>query len=265
MSPAPRPARVYRHRCAGLVHELERPLAGLDDGVPADGRLEVRFLDAGAIRGKLAEPGSGGRAAWLAPPVEGVAALSPDGRAALVDEAGGAALLRRLAPFASALQARGILHASAVRDGDAVAAFLGESGAGKSTLARALARLGLAGVADDLLPLRPAEGGIRVPLPGRAGAGRGRSGRLAGLFFLERRSGLGRIALDRLSPADALAELTRNGFGDLASRALWRSQFDLHARLAREVAAFRLGLPAGIERLEAAAAELAERIRSALG
>ncbi len=261
MSAPPESDRVYRHRYAGLVHELDRPLAGLDDGIPTDGRLEVRLAAAEAIRA-LAGPGNGGPPVWLAPPVEGAAAIAADGRVALVDEAGGAPLVRGVTPFASLLQQRGVLHASAVRAGGEVGAFLGESGAGKSTLALALDRHGLARVADDLLPLRPEGGRIRVPLPD--GGGRS-AGRLAGLFFLERRRGLGRIALAPLSPADALAELTRNGFGDLASRALWRSQFELHARLSREVPAFRLALPAEIDRLDAAAAELAGRIRSGLG
>lgn len=253
--------RVHRHRFAGLEVEADRPLAGLDDRLPADGRLEIRLVAADAVREALAGAADGGPAAWLAPPVDGIAALRPDGRRALADEAGGAALVRRLAPFASLLQGRGILHASAARAGDAVAAFLGESGAGKSTLARGLAGHGLEPVADDLLPVRPAGGRPGVPL---AAAGGTRLGRLAALCFLERRSGGEAVALDRLSAADALAALTRNGFGDLASPALWRVQFRVHGRLARDVPAFRLGLPAAIGGLEAAAAEVAERLRPAL-
>jgi hypothetical protein len=47
------------------------------------------------------------------------------------------------------------LHASAVRMGDGVVAFLGNSGAGKSTLAAFLARAGNPLVADDLCLLDP--------------------------------------------------------------------------------------------------------------
>lgn len=55
-----------------------------------------------------------------------------------------------------------VLHASAVRDGDAAIAFVGASGMGKSTLATALCREGCTLLADDVLRVERHESGMRV-------------------------------------------------------------------------------------------------------
>ena len=97
--------------------------------------------------------------------VPGVARfLVSDGREVLVEPAEGAlpgdirAYL--LAPIFTCLCFQAgmyALHASSVRFGDGVVAFVGDSGAGKSTLAAYLAKAGLAVVSDDLCLLEPAE------------------------------------------------------------------------------------------------------------
>ena len=74
----------------------------------------------------------------------------------LDDQRAEAALSGPPAMFALALRGGLSLHASAIRVGDELVAFLGESGAGKSTLARAVAAevREATQVADDILPLR---------------------------------------------------------------------------------------------------------------
>ena len=54
------------------------------------------------------------------------------------------------------------LHASSVRSGDGVTAFLGDSGAGKSTLAACLQARGFPTVSDDICVLEEAAGEMRV-------------------------------------------------------------------------------------------------------
>jgi Mrp family chromosome partitioning ATPase len=64
------------------------------------------------------------------------------------------------------------LHASAVRVGDGVVAFLGDSGAGKSTLAASLAQRGYTVLADDIClldPRSPDAGTPSIPSPLRDG------------------------------------------------------------------------------------------------
>ncbi len=57
------------------------------------------------------------------------------------------------------------LHGAAVRFGDCVVALLGDSGAGKSTMAAALAGLGGALVADDLVALEWSTAGVPLVSP----------------------------------------------------------------------------------------------------
>lgn len=54
------------------------------------------------------------------------------------------------------------LHASSVRSGDGVTAFLGDSGAGKSTMAACLQRRGYSIVSDDICVLTEENGEMRV-------------------------------------------------------------------------------------------------------
>lgn len=62
------------------------------------------------------------------------------------------------------LRLRGIvcLHASAIALGDGAIALVGASGSGKSTTAAAFSRLGHAVMADDLVPVVPADGSFEI-------------------------------------------------------------------------------------------------------
>jgi hypothetical protein len=55
------------------------------------------------------------------------------------------------------------LHASSIRSGEGVAAFLGDSGAGKSTLAASLAQRGYSVVSDDICLLDPQPRDLNLP------------------------------------------------------------------------------------------------------
>jgi hypothetical protein len=95
--------------------------------------------------------------------------LVRNGCEVIVEEAGAPAIDIRaylLSPIFSALCHQAgmyALHASSVRVGDGVAAFLGHSGYGKSTLAAHLARRGYAVISDDNCLLDP-EGGAAETL-----------------------------------------------------------------------------------------------------
>ena len=73
------------------------------------------------------------------------------------------ALVQRVVPFATALQDRVMLHASAVLADDGVHAFIGESGAGESTLAEHLGEQGLKVLSEGLLLCFPTDSGIVIP------------------------------------------------------------------------------------------------------
>ena len=56
---------------------------------------------------------------------------------------------------------------------------------------------------------------------------------------------------------DAVLELVRNGFGELPVAHVWRRQLDLYVALAEAAGAFGLRLPDGLDRLAAAARDVA--------
>jgi hypothetical protein len=66
-------------------------------------------------------------------------------------------LVAQVLPFAAALNGLEVLHASGVAFGSRAIALAGPSGAGKTSLALALARLGAAALADDVLALEQRE------------------------------------------------------------------------------------------------------------
>jgi hypothetical protein len=150
--------------------------------------------------------------------------------------------IRRVLPFASALQGGVILHGSAVALPAGVHVFVAASATGKSTLAAQLGSLGLPVVADDLTPCRLVDGQVEVPLPSEAKRD-GQSARLCGVHFLSRSSLVDRVNLTPLTPARCVAQLLWNGFSELAVPELWASQFRSYSKIARGVPAYALAVP----------------------
>ena len=247
---APLEKRPRRRRLAGvsLVSDFSVPLP--DDGTESD-------VDCVVLVGP---PPAGQAGEWHRLPVHpdgGQAWVRQDGRSVALERAAGdgealGALLRWAVPFASALQGRVILHASAVSRGRGAWAFVGESGAGKSTLARALSWRGWSGVADDLLPCREGqsmngtadkEGGTVFVLGGR------QRHELRAVFFIERTALPTEPRAERLPPAEALHRFLRHGFGELEHEPIWRLQFAFYGTLAERVAAYRLEMPDDLDRV----------------
>jgi hypothetical protein len=247
-------AQHWRYRLAGLEITTDRPAPGLGEAGYHDGSLEVRF-----VAGELQPEPTG----WYLLPAHGVATamLREDGRLARIAVPDDGALdvalqLRRVAPFAAALQGRVTLHAAALRLGGAAVALIGGSGAGKSTLATCLGRQGHAVIADDLLPCRRHAGQIVVPATD--GGGEPAFVPLALLCFLQpRRRRQGGARLTPIGPRQALVALARNGFGELRSPRIWRAQFERYGELSSTAASFSLELPDALQRLDGVARELA--------
>lgn len=191
--------------------------------------------------------------------------LRADGRQALIREATEtapdyAALVRFFLPFCSALQGFLIIHASAVQLNDAALAFVGASGAGKSTIATSLLPDGFQFVADDLLPISVAGGGIYI-----FGAASDQYAQqqlpLRALHFIERDPALDQPQFTRLGQQEALLALLRHGFGELPDTAVWRTQFIVYGRVAREVPAWSLQLPDNRAKLPATMQKVAQELR----
>jgi hypothetical protein len=104
-----------------------------------------------------------------------------------------------------------ILHASAIAANGQTLVFAGHSGAGKSTIATLLSGSGFARLADELLIVRPADGGSWhahvAPFIGDHDLPHGTRMRLAGLHFLVQAPGHTRTRLPR---THALRELLRH-------------------------------------------------------
>ena len=176
----PRPAHRAGLVIAGLeiVDECGRlsAVAGDRDRSGADGAVGVRWVSEDEVRRALGDLDRAGRAVWWGAPRDPRAAIRHDGRGILVapnrPREDSLRRLRSLAPLASLLQGHGVLHASAVRRGRSVAAFVGASGVGKSTLAEQLESMGWPVVAADVLPCRLRRGHPTVPLATEHGRGR---------------------------------------------------------------------------------------------
>ncbi|KAA3624736.1 MAG: hypothetical protein DWQ08_10080 [Proteobacteria bacterium] len=148
--------------------------------------------------------------------------------------------IRSVIPFAAALQGRVVLHASATMIAGRVIGFVAESGAGKSTLAASFAAAGSTPVADDLLPCRVQDGRIIVPVES---SGDTTHPPLTTVCFLSRNRRQGRLTLERLPSRECLRRLLRLGFGELANRGVWATQFEVYGAIARRTDAFDLVIP----------------------
>lgn len=161
--------------------------------------------------------------------------------------------IRRLVPFASALQRKVMLHASGNIFAGSVICFIAESGSGKSTLAAMMETLGYVAVADDLLPCRQQDGRIIIPVWLEE---RVVFRDLALILFLSRDAHIRRVRLDSLSPKICLHLLLHNGFGEVGGSASWQAQFDVYGLLASRIPAYRLIIPDDLARSAATAKEL---------
>lgn len=240
---------------AGFRIASNRALPGLPDRGDGDLCLDVRF---GPASGTL--PRVPAQAHPLRSFVELDGWLSGDGRRAFIVEPmpahfDVASAIRRVLPFASALQGRVVLHASAVAMQRDVHAFVGASGAGKSTLAGLLRSRGAVPYADDLLPCRAENGHVVALSPGGGADGRS-AGRLCAVHFLARSTRIARASVRRMRPVECMERLLWNGFGELAEPSVWATQFEFYALIAREVAAYELTVPNDVARLDATADEV---------
>lgn len=189
----------------------------------------------------------------LPDPVRGIASL--DGKQCLLlnvpEPDGRGWQVRQAVPFLAALQGAVVLHASAVRTGSGVHAFVAASGTGKSTLGAALREAGLEQVADDLLPLR---------FVGRVHAMCSDSlAPLSDVWFLERFSSVEPTFVP-LSGIDAMSALIHNGFGELNLAGIWEMQFDTYHRVAQSVPCGRLLIPDDLGSVARTAAIVSERL-----
>ncbi len=249
-------ARVYP--VAGLRVRSRVALPGLDEGGWTDGEVSVEFV------GPVPVPDG-----WHALPAqcgcEGT--VAGDGSALRIAETAGSArgiAVRQAVPFAAILQGKVTLHAAGAACAGGVAAFTGASGVGKSTLAAALARTGSMVCTDDLLPCRLAGGRVVTPLPRPDGTWE--LAPLVRVYFLRTRGARAAAVGCAAVPArEAVLELVRNGFGELALAGVWRTQLDAYVAIAEQAASFALRLPDGLDRLEAAAWEIAAMLAAGAG
>ena len=227
-------------RVAGLRVETNRPVPEQRDGGSADGSVQVIFRKEGTARvhgdGWRRLDQKGFATAWFREDGKHVDLEDPAGR-----DSDYGAELRRVVPFASALQGKIVLHGSAIRYGDSVVAFIGASGVGKSTLADALRDLGLAGVSDDLIPIRLREDAVVVPHQSEDGDGVDLA--LRAICFLERVASAPEPVVTKLSKQDALARSCLNSFGELRSPKSWRVQFETLGKVTDRVPAAVLKMP----------------------
>lgn len=201
-------------------------------------------------------------------------------------------------PLMLSLQGRGVLHASAIRTTNGVAAFLGETGAGKSTLAGSFQQSGCPVITDDCLLLeaeqgkfyaRPSYPGIRLRADSLSHLANDETGTLSVAHYnSKRRLSSGQFTEDRetitaiyclqrveqnshrmdpvieaLSGHHRLIEVLRYLYClDPHDSPALREQFKLLENLAVAVPVFRLRVPAGFRYLpqvrETVLAHLAE-------
>ncbi len=189
--------------------------------------------------------------------------------------------LRTAVPKILALRGIRAIHASAVEIGGALLVFSGRSGAGKTTSARAFAEAGGRLVSEDILILRPREGGPEGVLSaepviaawiadeGKNLAARpdrtvdcqglnqclqGEGRRIKRILLIDsaRRDGA-RMITEDLSRPDALAELVESVYFGSTDPLSWTDTFESLRNLVNSVEVARAVMPLGIPALSGAA------------
>lgn len=220
---------MFNYRVAGMNVMASHRAALSTDGA-ADGWVTIRFSQqAECLADDIPVPGG-----------PNLCVVARDGKEARIsgvkDELDWRAVqIRRVLPFAAALQGHLTLHACGLVLQDCAVAVVGESGVGKSTLARFLIAHWVV-AADDLLPCRFRVGKPVVPLVDR-------DVRLGHICFMERDLGAERPRLVPLDPPEVMQNLLRHGFGELRQQAIWSFQFDRYGVLSKSVPGHRLTVP----------------------
>lgn len=261
--------KKFTYTVAGLRVITNRRAEDLQRSGYFDGTVNIAFTCQQDPAGTVTEvsPGSSGKgSSWhrFVGEATGSAFLRNDGKAVVIPEnettpSDYGAQIRWCLPFASALQGKAMLHASAVRAGETVSAFIGASRAGKSTLANQLTSLGFFKAADDLLPCRVDDGRVWVPLPPDDN-GTGTRTPLGAVYFLSHTGNPKQLRCIPLSKKSTFQKLIVNGFGELASPQVWATQFSFYHQLTENTPAYELVLPDDRSRLPESARIFAEEI-----
>lgn len=255
---------------SGLRVVADRPLVEVEPCSDDEVDLQVLFrADPGseAEAGVMSSADSSGDWFKLMDEDAALAWIRADGKLALVAEAealvqGFDVLVRRVVPFAAALQGRVMLHASAVLAEDGVHAFIAASGTGKSTWVERMGEQGFPVLSDDLLLCLPADSGVVIP-GSREDVGGDSGPSLAAVYFLERNPNLKEVSLEELADDECFKRLLQHGFGELGVPKIWAAQFELYSIISEQCGAYRLQVPDSLDRLNDSAETLARRIRSA--
>lgn len=254
---------------SGLRVATDRPLVELEPRDDGEVDLQVLFrTDPGSEveAGVLASADSSGDWFKLMDQESALAWIRADGRLALVAEAealvqGFDVLVRRVVPFAAAVQDRVLLHASAVLADSGVHAFIGARGVGKSTLAVRLGEQGLPVLSEDLLLCLPSDSGVVIPGTQKS-AVEDSGPSLEAVYFIESAPGLRGVGMEELGEEECFKRLLQHGFGELGVPKIWAARFELYSIIAEQCMAYRLEVPDALGELDGAAADLARRTTS---
>jgi len=151
--------------------------------------------------------------------------------------------IRQSIPFASALQGRVILHASAIEYLNTGVVFVGPSGVGKSTIGKFFSDQGYRLLSDDLLPCRLSLNGQPQIFSTLDEDVDDRLVGFSSLHFLKRDKDFSTVHCVQLDETKAMQRLIRHGFGEVENKNIWRVQFDMYRRLATSVPAFDMHIP----------------------
>jgi len=245
----------FEYSLAGLKVYANSEISELTTSEYTDGSINVVFQ-------KDSNPGKPAGKNWLITPepTELPIYVSDDGKEIVVYENNHNSVnrpveVRRALPYASYLQNKAVLHASAILYNGGVIAFIGESGSGKSTLAQELNTQGFRCVSDDLLPCSIVDNQVVVPYLEKY---RLKLFPLIGIYFLGRKKELDDLFIYKISKSEFLNLLLLNGFGDLAHSSLWEYQFKFFLKIVENTASFLLDLPDDITKLEQSALDLSK-------